>query len=125
MAVNILVLLLFIYGTITNYPFKNISLPWQQRVDDLVSRLTTEEIMYQMARGGGGEYGGPAPAIPRLGIGPYQWTTECLSGDVYAGIATSFPMPIGLAAAFTVGYRRNISGRRPVWPLYPHLLFLL
>ena len=39
---------------------------------------------------------GPAPAIPELGINPYQWGTECLSGDVRAGDATSFPQPIGL-----------------------------
>ena len=39
---------------------------------------------------------GPAPAIPRLGIGPYQWGTECLSGDSQAGDATSFPMSIGM-----------------------------
>ena len=51
----------------TPYPFWNVSLPWQERVDDLVSRLTLEEVQLQMARGGAGQYGGPAPAIPRLG----------------------------------------------------------
>ena len=39
---------------------------------------------------------GPAPAISRLGINPYQWGTECLTGDVHAGPATSFPASIGL-----------------------------
>ena len=39
---------------------------------------------------------GPAPAISRLDINPYQWGTECLSGDVSAGPATSFPQSIGL-----------------------------
>ena len=39
---------------------------------------------------------GPAPGIPRLGINPYQWGTECLSGDVKAGPATSFPQSIGM-----------------------------
>ena len=39
---------------------------------------------------------GPAPAITRLGISPYQWGTECLSGDVKAGPATSFPQSIGM-----------------------------
>ena len=39
---------------------------------------------------------GPAPAVSRLGINPYQWGTECLSGDVDAGPATSFPMAIGM-----------------------------
>ena len=93
--------LVFQYVLTANYPFRNVSLSWKQRVNDLVSRLTTEEIMYQMAKGGGGNYGGPAPAITRLGIGPYQWDTECLSGDVMAGNATSFPIAIGLAASFS------------------------
>ena len=39
---------------------------------------------------------GPAPAIDRLGINPYQWGTECLSGDVRAGDATSFPIALGM-----------------------------
>ncbi len=39
---------------------------------------------------------GPAPGIARLGIRPYQWGTECLSGDVQAGPATSFPISIGM-----------------------------
>ena len=39
---------------------------------------------------------GPAPAIDYLCIDPYQWGTECLSGDVGAGPATSFPQALGL-----------------------------
>ena len=54
--------------------------------------------------GGAGVNGGPAPAIENLGIGPYQWNTECLRGDVEAGNATSFPQAIGLAAAFRYRY---------------------
>ncbi|XP_067675105.1 uncharacterized protein [Haliotis asinina] len=84
-----------------DYPFQDPSLSWETRVDDLVSRLTIEEIQEQMARGGAGSSGGPAPAIPRLGIGPYSWNTECLRGDVQAGNATSFPQAIGLAASFS------------------------
>ena len=43
-------------------------------------------------------HAGPAPAIPRLGIPPYQWSTECLSGD--SGMpSTSFPMSIGMVTA--------------------------
>ncbi|CAL1527276.1 unnamed protein product [Lymnaea stagnalis] len=84
------------------FPFQNTSLPWNVRVDDLVSRLTLEEIQLQMARGGAGEYGGPAPAIPRLGIGAYQWDTECLRGDAEtAENATAFPQAIGLSATFS------------------------
>lgn len=39
---------------------------------------------------------GSAPAIGYLCINPYQWRTECLSGDVNAGPATSFPQALGL-----------------------------
>ncbi|XP_064628150.1 uncharacterized protein LOC135487892 isoform X1 [Lineus longissimus] len=84
-----------------NFPFRNVSLPWDVRVEDLVSRLTVEEVILQLSKGGAGESGGPAPGIPRLGIDPYQWNTECLRGDVEAGNATSFPEAIGLAASFS------------------------
>lgn len=80
------------------YPFQNTSLPFNERVDDLVSRLNVSEIILQLSRGGS-VY--PAPAIHRFGIKPYQWDTECLRGDADAGIATAFPQAIGLAAAFS------------------------
>jgi beta-glucosidase len=51
------------------------------RVNDLVSRLTDQEIIDQLIHGGVGS-AGPAPAIPKLNIGPYSWNTECLRGDV-------------------------------------------
>lgn len=71
-------------------------------MDDLVNRLTLEEIIVQLSKGGGGKQGtsNPSPAIPRLSIGPYQWNTECLRGAVESGNATSFPQAIGLAATF-------------------------
>ena len=43
---------------------------------------------------------GPALAISCLGIDPYQWGTEYLSGDVSAGPATSFPQSIGMVKNF-------------------------
>lgn len=52
---------------------------------------------------------GPAPAISRLGINPYQWGTECLSGDVGAGPATSFPQAIGMVRR--VGSYYEYAGR--------------
>lgn len=84
-----------------DYPFQNISLPWEDRVDDLVSRLTLEEVQAQLSMGGGPPRGGPAPAIPRFGIGPYQWWSNCGRGDAGApGNATAFPQGIGLGASF-------------------------
>ncbi|KAK6170929.1 hypothetical protein SNE40_019209 [Patella caerulea] len=60
-----------------------------------------------MAKGGSG-INGPAPAIPRLGIGPYQWNTECLHGDVGEN-ATSFPQSIGLAATWSSGLLSEVA----------------
>ena len=85
-------------------------------MQDLVGRLTLDEMVAQMSHGGASNNGiligidslimmfrilfaGPAPAITRLGINPYQWGTECLSGDVNAGPATSFPQSIGMVSA--------------------------
>ncbi|XP_005105846.3 xylan 1,4-beta-xylosidase-like [Aplysia californica] len=94
----------------SDFPFRNTNLPWDERVDDLVSRLTLEEIQVQMSRGGVGEFGGPAPAIPRLGIGSYQWATECLRGDASSiENATGFPQAIGLAATFSPDILYNVA----------------
>lgn len=80
-----------------NLPFMNSDLPWNERVDDLVNRLSVQEMTGQMANGGRLT---KAPAIERLGIPPYPWGAECLRGDVQAGSATSFPQALGLAASF-------------------------
>ena len=50
---------------------------------------------------------GPASAIPRLGIKPYQWRTECLSGDVLAGPAPFFPQAIEMVIYST----QSVLGR--------------
>nr|XP_008119646.1 PREDICTED: probable beta-D-xylosidase 2 [Anolis carolinensis] len=84
-----------------DFPFRDPTLPWEERLDDLINRLTLEEMVLQMARGGAGP-NGPAPPIERLGIGPFNWNTECLRGDVEApGWATAFPQALGLAASFS------------------------
>ncbi|KAG8147654.1 hypothetical protein E2320_022631, partial [Naja naja] len=66
-----------------DFPFRNPTLSWEERVDDLVNRLTPEEMILQMARGGA-LGNGPAPPIARLGIGPYNWNTECLLANATA-----------------------------------------
>jgi beta-glucosidase len=75
-----------------NYPFQNPDLPLEQRVDDLVGRMTREEKISQMMHG--------SPAIDRLEIPAYNWWNECLHGVARAGYATVFPQAIGLAATF-------------------------
>lgn len=91
------------------YPFLDPSLPWEERVDDLLNRLTLDEMILQMARGGV-KKNGPAPAIERLGIKPYSWNTECLRGDAEApGWATSFPQALGLAASFSTDLLSRVA----------------
>jgi beta-glucosidase-like glycosyl hydrolase len=72
-------------------PYLDTSLPLDQRVDDLVSRMTLEEKVSQMMNA--------APAIPRLGITEYDWWNEALHGVAF-GVATVFPQAIGLGATF-------------------------
>lgn len=73
-------------------PYKNPSLPIDQRVNDLVSRMTLEEKVSQMMNG--------AAAIPRLDVPEYEWWNEGLHGVARAGYATVFPQAIGLAATW-------------------------
>jgi beta-glucosidase len=73
-------------------PYKNPNLPIEQRVDDLMSRLTLEEKIAQM--------GNATPAIERLGIPAHDYWNEALHGVARSGIATVFPQAIGLAATW-------------------------
>ena len=64
----------------------------EQRVNDLVSRMTLEEKVSQMQD--------VAPAISRLGIPAYYWWNEGLHGVARSGNASVFPQTIGLAATW-------------------------
>jgi beta-glucosidase len=66
------------------------SLSFEQRVNDLVSRMTTLEKIAQMYN--------DAPAIERLGVPAYDYWNEALHGVARAGKATVFPQAIGMAA---------------------------
>lgn len=77
----------------SQYPFQNPSLPLEERVNDLVSRLTLEEKVPQMLNA--------APAIPRLNIPAYDWWNEVLHGVARTPYrVTVFPQAIGMAATF-------------------------
>jgi len=75
----------------TDTPFLNPKLPTEQRVDDLISRMTLEEKASQLVN--------QARAIPRLQIPAYDWWSEALHGVMVNG-TTEFPEPVGLAATF-------------------------
>ena len=73
-------------------PYQNTSLPPEERVADLVQRLTLEEKVSLMQNN--------SSAVPRLGIKPYNWWNEALHGVARNGRATVFPQAIGMGAAF-------------------------
>src|SRR6185437_7433112 len=73
-------------------PYQNESLSFEERVNDLVGRMTLEEKVQQMKD--------VAPAIPRLGVPEYNWWNEALHGVARSGLATVFPQAIGLAATW-------------------------
>jgi beta-glucosidase len=74
-------------------PFWNYKLPIEQRVNDVVSRLTLEEKVAQMLNS--------TPAVPRLFIPAYDWWNEVLHGVARTPFrVTVYPQAIGMAATF-------------------------
>jgi beta-glucosidase len=84
-----------------DFPFQNPTLPVEERVNDLIGRLTLEEKVGQMIN--------DAPAIERLGIPKYNWWNESLHGVARAGIATVFPQAIALAATWDTDLMYRIA----------------
>ena len=82
--------------------YLNPKLPIEQRVGDLISRMTLEEKVSQLENS--------ADAIPRLGIPAYDWWNEGLHGVARAGYATVFPQAIGLAATFDEPLMHRVAG---------------
>lgn len=72
--------------------FNNELLSTDQRIDDLINRLTLKEKASQMMH--------DSPAIGRLGIPEYNWWNEALHGIGRSGVATVFPQAIGMGATF-------------------------
>ncbi|HEX8523820.1 MAG TPA: glycoside hydrolase family 3 C-terminal domain-containing protein [Tepidisphaeraceae bacterium] len=73
--------------------WKDANKPTDQRVQDLVRRMTLEEKVSQIMAN--------PPGIPRLGIRDYSHRNEALHG-VANGVATVFPQAIGMAATWNV-----------------------
>jgi len=82
-------------------PFKNTALSIDDRVDDLIARMTLEEKVSQMMNA--------APAIERLDIPEYNWWNECLHGVARSGKATVFPQAIGLAATWDTDFMHRVA----------------
>ena len=73
--------------------FQDPNLTFEERVNDLVSRLTLEEKVSQMLNS--------SPAIPHLGIIAYDWWNETLHGVARTPFKTTvYPQAIAMAATF-------------------------
>src|SRR5689334_1097951 len=81
--------------------YKNPGAGMEQRVDDLLSRMTLEEKVGQLVN--------DSPAIDRLGIPAYNWWNEGLHGVARSGRATVFPQAIGLAATWDTDLMFRVS----------------
>jgi len=87
--------------SVNTYPFQDPSLSIEERVADLISRMTLKEKADQLLY--------TAPAIPRLGIPAYNWWNEALHGVARAGYATVFPQSITIANSWDEGLMYNVA----------------
>ena len=81
--------------------FRQPDQPIEQRIADLLAKLTLDEKISQMVYN--------SRAIPHLGIEEYNWWNECLHGVGRAGIATVFPQSIGMASAFNTELMHEVA----------------
>ena len=82
-------------------PYQDSKLSFEQRSEDLLSRLTLQEKVNLMRY--------DSPAIDRLGIPAMNWWNECLHGVARSGLATVFPQAIGMGAMWDTSEMFNIA----------------
>ncbi len=82
-------------------PYKNQRLDVEERIEDLISRLTLAEKVSLMVY--------DSPGVERLDIPAYNWWNEALHGVARSGRATVFPQAIGLAAAWDTPLMKRIA----------------
>ena len=81
-------------------PYQNPKLSPEERADDLLGRLDIDQKAKLMTN--------YSFAIPELGIRTYNWWSEALHGAARAGLATSFPQAIGMAASWDVDLLQEV-----------------
>ncbi|MBK7870293.1 MAG: glycoside hydrolase family 3 C-terminal domain-containing protein [Saprospiraceae bacterium] len=85
-----------------SYPMWDHKLPMEQRIKDVISRLTLEEKIAQMINS--------TPAIPRLGIPAYDWWNEVLHGVARTPFrVTVYPQAIAMAATWDTTSLRQMA----------------
>ena len=87
--------------TTIDFSYLDYHLPFEERVDVLLSQMTLDEKISQMTN--------ESKSIPRLQIPEYNWWNECLHGVARAGYATIFPQSISVAASFDKELMKEIG----------------
>jgi hypothetical protein len=112
-------------SAISALPFCDRSLTDEERVEDLISRLTVREKITQLVN--------TAANVSRLGIPAYEWWGEGLHGVAispsvnFGGevpAATSFPQPILTAGSFNTALWNSIGQARILYLLPSCFLFI-
>ncbi|MFD0800817.1 glycoside hydrolase family 3 C-terminal domain-containing protein, partial [Streptomonospora algeriensis] len=83
-------------------PFRDPGLALDERVADLLGRLTRDEKIAMLH-----QY---QPAVPRLDIGAFRTGSEALHGVAWLGEATVFPQSVGLGATWDTGLVERVGG---------------
>ncbi|WP_371614144.1 glycoside hydrolase family 3 C-terminal domain-containing protein [Streptomyces sp. NBC_00454] len=82
-------------------PFRDPTLPFAKRIDDLLSRLALDEkigFLHQFA-----------PAVERLGVAAFRTGQEALHGVAWMGPATVFPQAVGLGTTWNTDLVRRVG----------------
>jgi beta-glucosidase len=82
-------------------PFRDPDLPLEERLEDLLGRLTLQEKIGLMIE--------RAEPVERLGIPAFPWWNEALHGVARTGQATVFPQAIGLAATWDTELMHRVT----------------
>ncbi|MGW0106783.1 glycoside hydrolase family 3 C-terminal domain-containing protein [Streptomyces cellulosae] len=82
-------------------PFRDPNLPFAERIDDLLSRLTLDERIGFLHQFG--------PAVERLGVAAFRTGQEALHGVAWMGPATVFPQAVGLGATWNEDLVRRVG----------------
>jgi beta-glucosidase len=83
-------------------PFRDPRKPEAERLDDLMARLTVDDLLSAL--------GGPGlPSLPHVNISGTTFALECLAGLTGVNVSTSWPMPISLGATFDTNLVRRIA----------------
>lgn len=94
-------------GGFSHLKFCNTSFSLDERIEDLLQRLTIEEKAEMLTA-----RASPRGSVPSIGVPEYNWGANCVHGvqsKCGTNCATSFPNPINLGATFNQSLVRQMA----------------